>query len=271
MVLIDRINPTVTLASSLVLYPLLFHLVTPRKASPSRFVQSREAISVAHCVLLTAASLLELYRQRDKWVPPTDHGTVTRATDPMRTETGLDIIDLRSPVGNAIVAWECGYLLQDFLVLIVGARQAAGDRQSRTLLAKNVNWRVLGWHHLGVGGALLLFHLRASRGEAKGVLVVLMMFLMNISCVFLCCYSSKPPHSQLLQALHSVLYTGISRSSDLRIRGPLHWLTWPTLPLTACVESISSTGSCMFMGSGSIDRPSRPWPASHGPVSWESA
>lgn len=176
MALIDRIHPNVALGTSATVYPLLFRLITPSDASAARFMKSREALSVSHCLLVVSATLFELYRQSEHWVPPSWRG--------MQSSTSrLDIIDKNPHFTCSIIAFECGYLLQDFVVLIRGARLVAGDGRARSVMARNVNWRVLGWHHLGLAAGLGLFHLRAVRGTAKGSLIVLMMMLMNASCV----------------------------------------------------------------------------------------
>ncbi|RMJ23146.1 hypothetical protein PHISP_05990 [Aspergillus sp. HF37] len=140
-------------------------------------MKSREALSVSHCLLIVSATLFELYRQSEHWVPPAWRG--------MRSNMSrLDIIDKNPRFTCSIIAFECGYLLQDFVVLVRGARLVAGDGRARSIMARNVNWRVLGWHHLGLAAGLGLFHLRAVRGTAKGSLVVLMMMLMNASTPF---------------------------------------------------------------------------------------
>lgn len=94
------------------------------------------------------------------------------------------MIEASPPFTNAIISFELGYLIQDFVILVLGAWRVAGDAHARSVIARNVNWRVLGWHHLGLATSLGMFHLRVLRGQEKGSLVVLMMLLMNASYVF---------------------------------------------------------------------------------------
>jgi len=188
---IDHMNANVALASALILYPLIFRLVTPRDVSSGRFALSRETISAVHAALVSLAAALELYRQRDKWASPayrSASGVKDELVAPQDGKETLDIINAQSPFGNAIIAWECGYLIQDSFVLLLGARRAPhDDRRSRSVMAKSFNLRVLGWHHFGVGSALGFSHFRALQGKAKGVLIVMIFFLMNLSYVpFLC-------------------------------------------------------------------------------------
>lgn len=170
---IDRIHPTVALTASASIFPVLMRLITPSHASAARFMKSREVLSVAHCTTVVSATLFELYRQADDWVPPAWRGLPTPARP--------TIIDASPPFANTLLAYECGYLLQDFVVLIRGARRLAGDGRARSVLARNVNWRVLGFHHLGLAVGLGLFHVRTLRHTTKATLIVLMMMLMNAS------------------------------------------------------------------------------------------
>lgn len=152
-------------------------------------MKSREAISVFHCILVMSAVLFELHRQSENWVPPVFRCNASGSTSEdcnltfakEQAQSRPKIIDATPPFTNAIIAFECGYLIQDFAVLVLGARRLAMDGRARSVMARNLNWRVLGWHHLGIACGLGLFHLRALRGEAKGPLVVLMMLLMNAS------------------------------------------------------------------------------------------
>lgn len=170
---IDRIHPTVALTASAFSYPLLMRLVTPTHPSAARFIKTREALSVTHASMMVSVTLFELYRHADDWIPPAWRGLPT----PARPK----IIDASTPFTNALLAFECGYLLQDFVVLIQGAQKLSVERSAASLLARNVNWRVLGLHHLGLAVGLGLFHIRALRGTAKASLLVLMMMLMNAS------------------------------------------------------------------------------------------
>jgi hypothetical protein len=148
-------------------------------------MKSREAISVIHCILTLCAISFELYRQRDKWIPPsfrpnprTDVAAISEGQGHART---IHMIEASPPFTNAIISYECGYLIQDFVVLVMGARRVAIDKRARSVMARNINWRILGWHHLGIASALGLFHFRALEGRAKGSLVIMMMLLMNAS------------------------------------------------------------------------------------------
>lgn len=182
-----QIAPNLPLASSLLFYPLLFRLITSSKATPARFAQSRETLSILHSIFISVLAATELRRHYDKWAPPPH--SLSRGSGPSGAD--LDFIRTRSAPGNAIIAWECGYLIQDSVILGLVA-----SKQHRAALAKGLNWRVLVWHHFGIATALGLFHLRALRGEEKGVLVILMLFLMNVSYVFFA-VSTVLPQSDL--------------------------------------------------------------------------
>ena len=179
---IAPISLNTVLVTALVAYPSFFSLIVHKNPSSERFTLTREVLSVLHATLISLASAAELYRLRDKWVPPAYYGHIFSTLElEDRTQTGAAIIDTRSTTGNAVVAWECGYLLADFIILVVGARWFYHNRQSRLLMARSISWRILGWHHLGIGCSLALYHAEAQKGKEKGVLVILIMFLMNIS------------------------------------------------------------------------------------------
>lgn len=176
MDVVDCIHPSVALTAAAATYPLLMRLITPTHTSAVRFMKSREVLSVTHSTMMVSATLFELYRQADDWFPPAWRG--------LPTPTHPTIIDASPPFTNTILAFECGYLLQDFIVLIGGARRLSVHNSARSILARNVNWHILGVHHLSLAVGLGLFHVRALRHTAKAALVVLMMMLMNASWVF---------------------------------------------------------------------------------------
>ena len=85
------------------------------------------------------------------------------------------LITTRSLLGNCITAAELGYLLQDTIILLLAARlrardiaQRDTDRRVRSSLAKEINWRVLGWHHLGLSAGLGWLQVYVARREGEG-------------------------------------------------------------------------------------------------------
>ncbi|KAK5021103.1 hypothetical protein BJ546DRAFT_982129 [Cryomyces antarcticus] len=166
-----------TLLASLFAYPLLFHFVTPSKPTPARFSQSREAISAAHCTLVTVLSLHELHRNSALW---TSHPPPAAAATPSPASSST-LITTRSAFANAITALETGYLIQDAVILLLGARLRVKAKGTTGRLAKEINWRVLGWHHAGLSAALGVLQWYIARGREKGILVIVMLLLMNAS------------------------------------------------------------------------------------------
>lgn len=184
-------GPQTALLTSIVTYPLIFFFVTPRNATATRFTQSREAISVLHCTLVTLVAAYELRRQSLGW----DNNAIISTSGSNRPASksyddaingggGADcpLITTRSPLGNSITAFEMGYLLQDAVTLILAARLRARARGGNGLV-KEINWRVMGWHHAGLSSALAVLQWYIARGREKGIMVVLMLMLMNASLV----------------------------------------------------------------------------------------
>lgn len=199
------LNSHVTLATSLIGYPLLFFFITPRNPTPSRFAKSREAISALHCSFVTLASIYELQRRYGDWDPYSASlslsgiersairtearpvkgcgcGLASAQTDSRANGIFPPLITARSALGNSITAFEMGYLVQDAVIMILGARLRARDPGGKQRsLSKEINWRVLGWHHAGLSSALGVLQWYIARGREKGIMVVLMMMLMNAS------------------------------------------------------------------------------------------
>ncbi|KAG9239920.1 hypothetical protein BJ878DRAFT_484312 [Calycina marina] len=178
-------GPQITLLTSIITYPLVFFLVTPCNAKASRFAKSREAISVLHCTLVTLLSAYELHTQSKDWntFPVSRIQISALKHDAIQTSSGANcpLIATHSALGNSITALEMGYLVQDAVILVIAARVRA--RGSGTRLVKEIPWRVLGWHHAGLSGALAVLQWYIARGREKGIMVILMLMLMNASSV----------------------------------------------------------------------------------------
>ncbi|MCJ1310471.1 hypothetical protein MMC25_004135 [Agyrium rufum] len=155
-------------------YLFIFRLALPTSPSAIRLVQTREALSAVHCTLIASLSAYLLYERRADWlVSPLER---PKAQD---LDKNLKIVTARSEFANALTALETGYLIQDAGVLLLIARLRA--REGKTTLAKKLDWRILGWHHGGLIGALGLLQWYIARGREKAILVVVMLMLMNAS------------------------------------------------------------------------------------------
>jgi hypothetical protein len=165
-----------TLAATSTIYPLILYTSLPTHPSPVRLAQSREAISIVHCTLMTALSLACL---RQSSISSLLTRLPSNSDIPDRD---LPIITQRSEFGNAITALETAYLLQDSVVLFYASRVARRAGQGST--AKGLNITHLAWHHAGLSAALGLLQVYIARGREKGVLIVVMMMLMNASSPF---------------------------------------------------------------------------------------
>lgn len=133
-----------TLTAGSTIYTLVFYILLPTKATPVRFAQSREAISIFHCTFMTIVSLACL---RQSGVRDLLSSRVNEDEIPDRD---LPIITTRSEFANAIVALETAYLLQDSLTLFSASklhRRACGS-------TKGLNIKHLAYHHAGLIAAL---------------------------------------------------------------------------------------------------------------------
>lgn len=183
---INYVTPNSALTTALITYPLIFQLSTSFAGrSVQRFVLTRDAISAAHATIISIAAASELYHRRNDWLPSSYYNSDTTNVDlkgnPSSKLPVSCVIETQSKVGDSIVSWECGYLLADFMILSLGAPRQNSHKTDRSLLSKSVNWRILGFHHLGIGAALIIYHLRAVKAPVKGVMVMLMLILMNVS------------------------------------------------------------------------------------------
>ncbi|KAJ9659419.1 hypothetical protein H2198_003148 [Neophaeococcomyces mojaviensis] len=160
-----------TLAAGSAIYPLAFYISLPKNATPARFAQSREAISIFHCTFMTIASLACL-RQSD-----VRNLLSSRVSDNEIPDRDLPIITTRSEFANSVIALETAYLLQDSVILFYASklhRRAGGS-------TKGLNIKHLAYHHAGLSAALVVLQVYTAQGREKGVLIIIMMMLMNAS------------------------------------------------------------------------------------------
>jgi len=160
-----------TLTAGSTIYPLVFYISLPKKVTPVRLAQRREAISIFHCTFMTIVSLACL---RQSGVRDLLSSRVNEDEIPDRD---LPIITTRSEFANAIVALETAYLLQDSLILFYASklhRRADGT-------TKGLNIKHLAYHHAGLSVALGILQVYIAQGREKGVLIIVMMMLMNAS------------------------------------------------------------------------------------------
>ena len=163
-----------TFATGFTIYPLVFYISLPRPATPVRFAQSREAISIFHCTFMTIISLACLRRSGF-------HDLLSsRVSDERIPDRDLPIITTRSELANAITALETAYLLQDSVILFYAwklHRRVGGS-------TRGLNIRHLAYHHAGLSAALGVLQVYIAQRREKGVLIVVMMMLMNASSPF---------------------------------------------------------------------------------------
>ena len=156
-----------TLAAGSTIYSPVFYVSLPKTATPVRFAQCREAISIFHCSFMTIVSLICLRRS----------GVSDLLSSRVSDDRDLSIVTTRSEFANAITALETAYLLQDSVILFYASKLHRHAGRSM----KRLKIRHLAYHHVGLSAALGVLQLYIAQGREKGVLIVVMMMLMNAS------------------------------------------------------------------------------------------
>jgi hypothetical protein len=170
------------LALSLTIYPLIFLVSLPRHATPIQYIATREALSLAHCTLMTILTVWTLYQYRTIIYPsPSSHGEFDLHAS--RNGAALPLITTRSPLLNTLTAVETGYLLQDSVVLYLGVafRRREANAGRTVKLRRELNLAVVGYHHAGLSLAFVVLQWYVGHGKERGVLVIVMLMLMNAS------------------------------------------------------------------------------------------
>jgi hypothetical protein len=174
-----------TLLSSAAVYPLALYFSIPKNTAPARFAQSREAISIFHCSLVTGLAILCLQNNSAGSLlspGPTAASAISNIQLALpESDADLPIITHRSEFANSITALETGYLLQDSLILLWADRLHRRAHSAGLKSLKGLNIRHLAWHHSVLVCALSVLQWYIARGKERGILIIIMMFLMNAS------------------------------------------------------------------------------------------
>lgn len=177
----------ISLLVSLTAYPALLRLLTGPSPNPVRLAKAIKAISTLHSILITGLALYVL--SKPQWhragsptsqLPTGPAATTARGTN-YPDDSANPTIKGRSEFANTITAIECGYLLQDTIVLLLPQARLDGVKGGGGTLDKT-----LLTHHIGIGGALLILQYYIARGRERGIYIIAQYLLMNASTPVLC-------------------------------------------------------------------------------------
>ena len=176
----------ISLLISLTAYPALLRLLTGPSPNAVRFAKATKVISTVHSILITSLALYVLSKPqwRRAGSPALQQTTATATTVKSRMYPDDSVnptITGRSEFANAVTAVECGYLIQDTIVLLLPQARLNGmmggeENLDKTLLT----------HHIGIGGALLVLQYYIARGRERGIYIIVQYLLMNASTPVLC-------------------------------------------------------------------------------------
>ena len=164
----------VALLTSLIGYPAILRLCA-RSQSPEAVSNAGKVLSTVHSSLLTILALYVLSQHRWHSSSPVIEGAIRGSRIFPLDDSVNPAIQTRSEFANAITAIECGYLLQDSVVLILSSRLNARAGKSGTLD------KTLLTHHVGIGLALATLQYYIAIGKEKGIYIIIQFLLMNAS------------------------------------------------------------------------------------------
>lgn len=178
----EIIHATSALVNSMIILFFITFASVPDDPEPEDYILSREAVSALHSTLISVAAAIELFRQRHYWHPNGLNVTSNAFCVSTEGRPSSSLMNAQSAMGKYLISWECGFLFADFVMLAIAAKFFNWRQgEARRALQRSVNWRVMGWHHLGIGLALLMYHIHGTKGPTKGVMIMVMMLLMNVS------------------------------------------------------------------------------------------
>ncbi|KAI4245266.1 MAG: hypothetical protein L6R40_002623 [Gallowayella cf. fulva] len=171
--------------SSFSVYQAIHRYAHGPNPSPARLTVVSKATSTLHSTVTTILALHFLRRCKEQWADSTTKETRAGRLYGGRypDESNNSVLQTRSALGNAITALECGYLLQDTLRLLHGARVRhrllrPGSKATLRSVLPYADKPLL-FHHIGITSALLLLHYYIHRGRESGIYIIVQFLLMN--------------------------------------------------------------------------------------------
>lgn len=195
----------VAIIASFIAYRLIHRYVDGPNPSLSRLSATIRVTSTLHSSITTILALYFLRRCQTQWAEAglTDGQSSTTTLDTELKNTWQEIsgvrgharkypddstnplLQTRSPLGNAITAFECGYLLQDTISLLREALLRLrlvqpGLKPTLRLLLRHGDKTLL-FHHVGIALALLVLHYYIHQDRDRGIYIIVQFLLMNSS------------------------------------------------------------------------------------------
>ena len=193
------------LLASFTVYRLIHRYADGPNPSQARLSAVIKATSTLHSSFTTILAVYFLQRCRTRWADIGSQNTDgVKKTTPDSNVVGLGLeavwpehgwrypddstnplLQTRSMFGNAITAFECGYLLQDTISLLREARLRLhfvqpNRRPTIRSLLKYADKTLL-THHVGISFALLILQYYIHQDRDRGIHIIVQFLLMNSS------------------------------------------------------------------------------------------
>ncbi|KAL8941105.1 MAG: hypothetical protein Q9216_002437 [Gyalolechia sp. 2 TL-2023] len=186
------------LIASFSAYRAFHHYADGPNPPLARLTAVIKATSTFHSTITTILAIYFLRRCRKQWAEVGTRETVGNPKEPAVVswngwsypdDSTNPLLQSRSPLGNAITAIECGYLLQDTISLLREARLRLrlvqpGRRSTLRSLLEHADKTLL-FHHVGIALALLVLHYYIHQDRERGIYIIVQFLLMNGSTPFL--------------------------------------------------------------------------------------
>ena len=139
-----------------------------------------KAISSVHSVLTTLLGLTALL---DVWSVDgiSERSDKTIANQHLLDDSQNHLIVGKSSLGNAVTSFETGYLLYDniALLLVTQSELKSSSLEAISHLVRNEPLLVI--HHVGIAGGLGILQTYISKGQERGIWIIVALILMRAS------------------------------------------------------------------------------------------